>query len=414
MAENNRKAKQMVISFVQELGKRIDVPSSRTTVLNSYDSKKICDETFEVIKKYCERSDGSFCVKFLGISVGNFEEIKKVNEITSYFKVNDKSPLNKNTILTKVNSKNMQHNNQSFSFVEENLENMEITSKKDNLENAEENSCSVFSLSTEAEDDLNTENLQFYDEKFKINPQELETEESSNDSISGELNKSKIQTQQEPKKDTNSFFVRYFQNLQSPNESIKRDFNTSKNLEEDEVAEFEEISDIPSTSNCEKASEICPECGKNIPILEITSHADYHFALEIVKSEADLYKPKAVKIVDTKKNKSTFKRKLENDGKSSVLEEFLKNATVNVSNDCEGKICKDCGKVVPESDWESHADYHVAKKLHLEINSPQNFPKTEIKKTDTSKNTPRSDSKKDGTSDSKGKIKPVTSFFKTL
>lgn len=440
MAENNRKAKQMVVSFVQDIGNKKEVSSSRTTVLNSYDSKKICDDAFEVIKKYCERSDGSFCVKFLGISVGNFEEIKKVNEITSYFKINDKSSKPKSTnqdwFSINENFKTMENRNQNFSFTEEKetLDSTEIAhqnlvsaneyfentdnfgknlfSAEESFENAEENSCSVFSVSTEEDENFNSENFQFYDKKFKINHEELESEESSNDSISGEIDKTKTHIQQGPKKDANSFFVRYFQNLQTTNKSpAKRDFNTSKNLEEDEVTELEQISDIPSTSNSEKTAEICPECGKAIPISEITSHADYHFALQIVKSEAELYKPKAVKVVDSKKTKSTLKRKLENDGKTNVLDAFLKNVNVDSINDFNGEICKDCGKNVPENDWESHLDYHVAKKLHLEINSSQNFPKSDgNKKSDT----PRKVVRKGKTSDSKGTIKPVTSFFKTL
>lgn len=84
MEENNRRAKQMIVSFAQEVNKN-DVSSSRTVPLNSYDATRIVQDAFEVLKKFCMKSDGSFSIKFLGISAGKFEDCKNQNRIKKFF-----------------------------------------------------------------------------------------------------------------------------------------------------------------------------------------------------------------------------------------------------------------------------------------------------------------------------------------
>lgn len=354
LSENNRKARQIVVSFAQEIGKK-DVSSSRTTVLNSYEAKKIFEDTFEIIKKFCLKPDGGFCLKFLGLSAGHFEDMKNVREITSFFKVSEKQEVD-----TTKNSENFAEAGPSTSGVKQ----------------------------VEIEDE---------------------------DSISSELFSSN-ETPPEDQKETGSFFVNYFNSLQKENNSpVERNFNTSKILEEDIQ------SDSSSSENEEKKSEnynnipddngriTCEECGKKILTTEIVSHNDYHFALKIVKSEADLYKQKPPDIkTNPPKTKDSKKRKQPQEKLGVTITTFFQNQTNSDEND--GEMCNDCNKRIRLEEIESHKDYHIAKKLHAEINTPKKVPIVEKKLNSVGKSRNKKFTKTKGD----GKIRPVTSFFKPV
>ncbi|TMW49602.1 hypothetical protein DOY81_005320 [Sarcophaga bullata] len=79
--ENNRRAKQMVVNYVQEFDKE-DISSSRSAPLLNYDVEALADISLEIIKANTKQffRAGSESVlnnpiKFLGISVGKFETI---------------------------------------------------------------------------------------------------------------------------------------------------------------------------------------------------------------------------------------------------------------------------------------------------------------------------------------------------
>lgn len=81
MLENNRRAKQMVINFVQEYDKE-EISSSRSAPLQNYDIEDLANISLEIIKSNTKQffRAGSECIlnnpiKFLGISVGKFETI---------------------------------------------------------------------------------------------------------------------------------------------------------------------------------------------------------------------------------------------------------------------------------------------------------------------------------------------------
>lgn len=65
--ENNRRAKQMVVSFAQETNGKA-VSSSRTHPLQSYEQAKIARSALDVIRRFCLKADGSYCITFLGIN----------------------------------------------------------------------------------------------------------------------------------------------------------------------------------------------------------------------------------------------------------------------------------------------------------------------------------------------------------
>lgn len=77
--ENNRKAKQMVVQYVQDIDGE-EVASSRSSPLNHYDQETLCKQAFELIKANTKvflrpGSEASLnnAIQFLGISVGKFE-----------------------------------------------------------------------------------------------------------------------------------------------------------------------------------------------------------------------------------------------------------------------------------------------------------------------------------------------------
>ncbi|XP_075151282.1 DNA polymerase eta [Haematobia irritans] len=90
--ENNRRAKQMVVNFVQEFNSE-EVTSSRSAQLTSYDTDALASSCLELIKANTKQffRAGSESVlnnpiKFLGISVGKFETISNSqNNIQNMF-----------------------------------------------------------------------------------------------------------------------------------------------------------------------------------------------------------------------------------------------------------------------------------------------------------------------------------------
>lgn len=77
--ENNRKAKQMVVQYVQDIDGE-EVASSRSTALNHYDQETLSKQALELIKANTKpflrpgsEAGLNNAIKFLGISVGKFE-----------------------------------------------------------------------------------------------------------------------------------------------------------------------------------------------------------------------------------------------------------------------------------------------------------------------------------------------------
>ncbi|CAD7005951.1 unnamed protein product [Ceratitis capitata] len=82
MLENNRRAKQMVVSFIQEFDGE-EVSSSRSAPLNAHDQETLAKCSLEVLQantKQFLKSGNTLAlnnpIKFLGISVGKFETIQ--------------------------------------------------------------------------------------------------------------------------------------------------------------------------------------------------------------------------------------------------------------------------------------------------------------------------------------------------
>ncbi|KAM7355229.1 DNA polymerase eta [Cochliomyia hominivorax] len=120
--ENNRRAKQMVVNFIQEVNGE-EVSSSRSAPLQSYETDVLVKISLEIIKsntKQFFRSGSESAlnnpIKFLGISVGKFETISNSqNNIQEMFaqQAAKKQKLKNDNEVIKQNSISLSENSQS-------------------------------------------------------------------------------------------------------------------------------------------------------------------------------------------------------------------------------------------------------------------------------------------------------------
>jgi DNA polymerase eta len=365
LQENNRRAKQMVVSFSQENNKK-DISSSRTQPLTLYNLKKIVQTAFDVIKKNCLKADGSYHLKFVGLSAGHFEDVSKVREITSFFQIGQNS---------KGYQKHKQKNecNEIKYLIKD--ENFDSTEAPNLIENV------YYQLTQELQE--NPQDLVFYDDSCRIknnNETVFDSKDFVNDfekladNANFEFQQNKYTDQLQ--KPSSSFFVKYFDDTEDFEEREKM-----LQIIEDEKDDFQET--------CEDVNEICPECKKSIPKSELLAHKDFHFALKLSRDEK-LFENSTVKSIETldgKKMHKSVKRKANSN--NALLTFFIKNQKEDSLDLTE--ICLECNKKFRKEEINCHMDYHAAKRIHLEINATssstnckKNPPKIKTKTTNKS------------------------------
>lgn len=342
----------MVISFGQEVNGRV-ISSSRTQPLNSYEAIKVGQDALEVLKKFCRKSDGTYHIVFLGISVGNFQENKETTSIKTFFKNMEKKKV-VNSDLTNILPLTIPN----LSVYEDQINEQESISSADDESN-NKSSNSVYSASTE---ELNEdyENLIYFEDIFpeKISSQSI-LDYVRNDNQDSEVSPSP-EVSELRQSSSQSFFIKYFQTCQADESSSSR---SSK--ENDMECLSETVVNPPSVVSCLDAKdleddcfEMCLECNKKIAVSEMISHKDYHLALEILKEEKSIEQKPTKRILISKSDKtSTKKIKTE---KNSVLS-FLKDK-IDL-NDSNSGICPLCNRRIKFEDLGTHADYHTAKAL---------------------------------------------------
>ncbi|XP_066251855.1 DNA polymerase eta isoform X2 [Euwallacea similis] len=407
--ENNRKAKQMIVSFAQDI-ENTEIHSTKSHPLNSYEQSRIFENAMKVLQKNCMQDDGTYRITYLGVSAGNFQDFKKNREITSFF---EQMRMNNNTNIQKFDDSKQEH------FLSE----ANILTKEDCNGDVDDDKVSIYSADTEEdENDVNSEDLIYFEQ---INPESLLDEnfefssvistksrssldscrehsdapidnssspmirldpdlDISQDSISNEFNKPICDNTNNGDQSPviNSFFTRYFSH------SLKRNFDTSKIFED--ATDYDSTESDQPIDQCSKViknaveetieNQRCPECGKYVDQDNFQSHYDYHVALRIVKSETHLYKNSSFTASTSTENqvvpksgpKNTKKRKIEDvvSSQKSISKYF--SASENVEGLCE--ICQECNKPVLVSEWNVHKDYHTAKRIHLELNSISGQP----------------------------------------
>lgn len=424
--ENNRRARQITLHFTQTVNDK-DISNSRTLSLNCYNQSKIIQSCLDVLKKNCVKSDGTYDIKYLGFSVGNFEPNSKTGKISNFLENMRSFKLQKNMPKKKLNEegsadtsklnifKNDQLSNivrgnieqQSELFLEKKLFNEDAVSRFEEKNSISDgDNTSIYSAET---DDLNEDikSLIFYED---IYPENVASEPIFTKPLKdSNYLRNKCRTNETILKNSchtdlfiegasSSFFSKYFQNynIDDNYESspVERNFDTSKILKQEYSDEIKctsikitendtEEENIKSQIEFQEqeirklsGSEPCPECGKNILKSEIESHMDYHFALDIVKKEAHLYKsaqtsiPKQLSSIDRPLNNQSKPVTRKRTADMKPIHTYMQTDELNEEN---SELCLECNKRIKLDDIINHMDYHTAKKLHLEINAKSSF-----------------------------------------
>lgn len=398
------------MSFAQEIDKKT-ISCSKTFSITSYKQEKIFRDAFDIAKKnLVVKSDGSLIVNFLGLSAGNFQENTKISIIDLFKNLKSTKGVKKDdqvSSFTKEDRDDCSLVASDSNVVNEFNENIASSSKEDNditgnvndidiqisyddtsnslddlVEEVQGEECESQELVDATQNQPAEDNKDVTECEDKIlNTKEQNAESNTFDSIPGtnETGTSNSLKDQYSK----SFFLNYFSNLEKKyREDLARE-NSYQELNEKILrGSLEQLSREPCSSvlqNEPEESEVCLECRKKISVLEMVSHMEYHFAMKLVTEEQTRDKNKTT---DQKRSRSptsnTKKQKTSSSSKgvSKARKKSLENKSIKSFlgkvedlNDSNSDVCGECRKRVRFEDFESHSDYHAAKRLHSELNS---------------------------------------------
>lgn len=393
--ENNRRPKQMVISFTEEIDGK-DVASSRSTVLGDIDVVRISTDAIDIIKKntnqFLKVDQNTVLhnpIKFLGISVGKFEDLdqKQKNTIDSMFSNQIKNNLAKKEAIECDSSELLPNACISAKDCEKDLLNQSIKPIEDKMNITDTNVL------------LNVKNV------------EIKAEAA----FKPETNKSFFAKLVPPPTKKNSFEIgessktSFFAKLASPakSEDSKIELNESKPQVPDYKLSYAEFQ-IPT--NMPDLYEKCTQCSKRVLLSEIQSHNDAHFAFQLSQEQRMEFRTQTKQT--TSKSPATKKIKLDRNllnekstaVNSNLIQKFLtKGQTVPISAADDQTKCSECGNFISIEKITEHMDYHTAKRLQMELN------KELVVQSSQSESTPNRKQKKEISS--KTRIASVASYF---
>lgn len=366
--ENNRRPKQMVVSFVQVI-QNADVSSSRSLNLTSLEPEKIAADALDVLKRNTEKffktpENQSLLnnpIKFLGLNVGKFENLdtKSGNTIQNMFQ---------RTIDSKKAEDEMGKTENSEQVIVE-------SNQKD------DEKPTTASTSTDASNENAAENIGFF-ARYRLQQlekqkkaaeeaarlaEEQKQEESSNedddsrDKFDDDLLQSELnQSMQVDDTSTGSKSVHA-----QPDTSTNHDYTAT-------YAEFYQPTALPKVK--------CEQCGKMVFEYEIQVHNDAHYAYQISQEQRVEFQNQLKRTIPppapaSKKSKSTTTKIQTPTKNASSIEQFLKKPAVNIesidstSRDNDGSMvkCDECAKMLHPHEIFEHMDFHAAKKLHDEM-----------------------------------------------
>lgn len=440
--ENNRRAKQIVLNIAQPVNRK-DVQTSKSQPLNSYEGEKIAHDAFETLKKMAQKADGSFHLTFLGLSVGKFEDIKNVSDISTFFKKinghveNEADSLSARkiediitTTTTTTSTYNKSNISNFFKIVPKvngrveppNYKKTEYLNGALNLDDIEEDAQndSEINLNETLKD---IEHMQTFLQ---------EDNDYSNTTIELDLTE-QLKTKEEfPYFSTifhdtsKSFFIKYVTNK----ENCKSKSISPPNFIDQETAgcSYEYVSPNPnsvqdknenlflensnSSSMFDEIESTCPECNKKVHHLDYVAHMDHHLAQKLMAEEREIFKAEfqaKKQSIGTKVTKGgkVNKSKRKSDETNSTINSFFCKETDKEINADDTELCPECDKRIPLNEYACHLDYHAAKKLHLELNSMSNSNNNNTRKSAVNNKTKGSCKKTNG-------IVSISNFFKSV
>lgn len=381
--ENNRRPKQMIVSYVQSIN-NADVSSSRTVNFPSLDEEKIVNDAIEVLKKNTDKffksSDNCTVlnnpIKFLGLNVQKFEsiDVKKGNTIQGMFQ---------KTIENKKNETKIESNDKPADE-DEGDDNEQPTDVK-----SEESAV-------ESKDNKTEEQKESYFEKyFRLQKEKQAAEEAARKAEEERLHNEQQNDGSNASDEENTL----------NNEMLLEELEENKQSKPNELApEQRSKSPVPSTSTASASSETvymetyaefykppdkielpkveCEQCGKKVNAYEIQIHKDEHFAFQLTQEQRTEFQNQLKRNIPSttpsaaKKQKTTANAKSKTPIKSTSIQKFLVKTepedvtaipSTSKANDIETEKCAECGKNIPIAEILEHTDYHAAKKLHEEF-----------------------------------------------
>ncbi|KPJ00150.1 DNA polymerase eta [Papilio xuthus] len=409
--DTNRTPRQMVVSFSQQVNGR-DISSSRS--YNFLADDDLCAELFchKGLELLLDSTEGvkpkegepnrqlKAPIKFLGISVGKFEDhsdSKKIKKIKDYFSFASS--------IKEVPIENKE--TKPVKNVEE-----KIVKKNEGKEHIFQKFFKSNLVSTSANATIDTNDSEQKDENVlqsSLDKQEsffakfLKSEHNNDSSGKG----SRIEEIRPPSPSCNVINCGEASNdTEYSGSTIDMEINKSISLFEDDPSDIDRVSSmrqllnksnlIEETSNDTRDNNVdnknsestnlesfkCPDCGKIIDINMIDIHADYHLALKLREEEREFRrkelseKNKDKKVIsdknnvkemtpirDTSKIKPVPEQARKNEG-ASIASYFMK-----IDNNVPTETCTECGKKLPMDKFGEHLDFHAAQKLSRELNN---------------------------------------------
>ncbi|XP_031625277.1 DNA polymerase eta-like [Contarinia nasturtii] len=380
--ENNRRPKQIVISFTQSINNS-DVSSSRTVNFVANNENKIVNDAFEVIKrnttKFLKPDDPNALfnpIKYLGFNVSKFESLDSKGGIEELFRRSFQKK-----------------ENQSIT------ETSNVSIEDDSVAN------NICILNENGNEEPQNSFLSKYNVEFKDD--DTDTENSESDSESGALAEATHQMNQNLLRNV----------LESPRLST-----SSTNPEYIDYY-------VPS----EQPKVACSKCGKMVVETEMQVHSDAHLAFELNEKQRtefqnQLKRTHAPKTPIKKKQKSETKILSNKKKEKTSIEKFLvrkretsPEPSTSTAIDVEVEKCCECGKTIPITDLFEHLDFHTAKKLQDELmkseTTTNRMNNNSMKKSKNNYNNSLSSSKnKNNTKNKNTKntaVRNITTFFQS-
>lgn len=425
MIENNRKAKQMVVSYIQEINGQ-DVSSSRSVPLSSYDLEAMAKCAFDVIRKNTDLfiKPGSDKVlnnplKFLGVSVGKFETIEtNKNTIQKLFmnhckkKEQEGSTAEQKIVMEKEKVPEQKVEKKSF-FANYLKKKDESVQGSNNI--AEESAATLEEVKSSESNADCKESKSFFLKAIRkqqnsgVNPGEMasDVQQKSDGSSSAAL------VVEEPQAGSNtsvkgpkSFFLNAIKRKSNESDTKTSEHTTTEDSPSETISNESQVQNtkileaMPSTSSASNYTDTyaeflvpepkeqdfttCDKCGKKVLAYDFQTHNDFHFALELSQEQREKFRSEVKsKIITTpprKKSKisssqlNTSKKPITSSQPAAEISiaKFLSKEQPNVNDSDETtqptEKCIECGNLVPTEKIIEHLDYHAARKIQVEWN----------------------------------------------
>lgn len=385
--ENNRRPKQIVISFTQNIN-NADISSSRSVNFTVNDEDKIVNDAIELIKRNTSKffkSDDAMAlnnpIKFLGFNVCKFEslDIKRGKTIEDMFR--------------RSFQKKEEGENQSVAELSNCNNSNEASTTHDSIEDQPQRSSFL--------------------EKYHIEFNEDEVASSDEDSESN----SQADVLLEAANRMNQNIHEHMLNSPGPSTSSSTKYESS-------YAEFYK----PPEQEQPKIE--CNQCEKMILVSEMQVHADAHLAFQLNQEQRAEFQNQLKRTHSSntpvkKKPKIELTKSSNKKAETTSIQKFLvkKRETTpepSTSAIVEVEKCTECGKSIPIVELFEHMDYHAAKRLHDELmkteakaNRQNNNSMQKLNNNNLSLGKSKKSNKK-GTNSKNPAVRNITAFFQSI